>query len=401
MHFTLTNQRRLIGFAARSSPVGEERAPVVFREFVTSEDGERLIQRLEGLSDALLAKAPPGALPSESQIDHLIALLHTDGRIEVWVNEPGFRAKMKVKRDVVAGEHVLRDDIADIAAMEPLGVEFPPDAGYVVLFSVGWRKGLAFDFSPLIPPEQLPAGTPRSTGEVPRLLGGLFTYLLFRNRFILTEDEWGRFFAERWFPFAGLPAELIDGMTQHARDGWPIDRLLPKVLEAVRVALPKTKALVALAPLFERHRIVLGDALSAFERGEFQLAAAGIYPRVEGLLREHHATRGTGPANPGGHALAKSATDRPSAPSYSLLLPLRFERYLTEVFFEFEDFTDPTKVTRATRHAVAHGVASDNVINEKAAAIGVLLLQQLAYLLPGESADRGLAETPRSPEGEK
>jgi hypothetical protein len=388
MHFTLTNQPRLVGFAARSSPAGEEQAPVVFREFVTSEDGERLVQRLESLSNAFLAKAPPGARIQESLIDHLIALLHLDGRVEVWVNEPGFRAKVRVKRDVAAGEPVMRDDVANIAALEPLGFVFPPDAGYVVLFSVGWRKGLAFDFSPLIPAEQFPAGTTRSTEDVPRLLGGLFTYLLFRNRFILTEDDWARLFAERWFPFAGLPADLIDRMTQHARDGWPLDGLLPNVLEAVRAALPKTKALVASGPLFGRHRKVLGDALKAFERGEYQLSAAAIYPRVEGLLREHHALHGVGAAKP--HALVGTATDRPKDPPFSLLLPLRFQRYLTEVFFGFEDFSDPTKVTRATRHAVAHGVASDDVLDEKAAALGVLLLEQLAYLLPGDE----VAENP-------
>jgi hypothetical protein len=354
------------------------------------------VQRLTALSDALLSKAPAGARVSpESQIDHLIALFHPDGRNEVWINEPGFRAKMKVKRDVATGESVLRDDIADIAAMEPLGLVFPPDAGYVVLFSVGWRKGLAFDFSPLIPAEHFGPDASRSTGDVPTLLGGLYSYLLFRNRFILTDDEWGRFFAERWFPFAGLPAELIDRMTQHARDGWPLDRLLPSVLEAVRAALPKTKALVASGALFARHRKVLGDALNAFDRGEYQLAAAALYPRMEGLLREHHAIHGTGSPKP--DALAGTATVRASDAPFSLLLPLRFKRYLTHVFFGGEDFSDPTKVTLATRHAIAHGVASDDVLDAKAAAVGVLLLQQLAYLLPGER----LPEPPAPGEGEK
>jgi hypothetical protein len=318
----------------------------------------------------------------------MVVLVHLDGRVEIWINEPGLGAKMMVKRDVAAGEPVMHDDIADIAALEPIGLVFPPDAGYVVLFSVGWRKGLAFDFGPLIPPEHFPADMARSIGDVPTLLAGLYTYLLFRNRFIMTEDEWGRFFRERWFPFAGLPSGLIDAMNQHAREGWPIDELLPKVLDAARGGLLQTKALVASGPLFERHRKVLGDALNAFERGEYPLACAGIYPRVEGILREHHAIRGAGAAKP--NALAGSATERPGTPSFSLLLPLRFKRYLTDVFFAFEDFADPTRVTRATRHAVAHGVASDDVLDAKAAVIGVLLLQQLAYLLPSERGDEHL-----------
>src|SRR4051812_46537475 len=141
--------------------------------------------------------------------------------------------------------------------------------------------------------------------------------------------------------------------------------------------------------LYSDVTVKLGDALNAFDRGEYPLAATAIYPRVEGLLREHHAIRGNGAPKP--DALAGSATERPGTPAFSLLLPLRFRRYLTDVFFAFEDFSDPTKVTRATRHAVAHGVASDDVLDAKAAAIGVLMLQQLAYLLPGEKGDEGLA----------
>lgn len=391
MHFTLTDQPRLVGFALRSSRGSEGGAPVVFREFVTSEDGERLVQRLEQISQVVLSNAPPSARVAESQIDHLVALFHLGGRVEVWINEPGFRAKAKVKRDVSAGEAVMRDDIADVAQLEPMGITFPRDAGYVVLFSVGWRKGLAFDFAPLIPAEQFAPGGPPTLGDVPTLLGGLYTYLLFRNRFIMTEDEWARFFTERWFPFVGLPAALIDEMTQRARDGWPLDEMLPKVVEAVRAGLPGLRALIAAAPLFERHRRILGDALNAFNRREYQLAAAAIYPLVEGVLREHHAIQGKGAPKP--EALATTATTQASIPAHSLLLPFRFKSYLTDVFFGFEDFSDPTKVTRATRHAVSHGVASDELLDEKAATLGVLLLQQLAFLLPGSGS------LPARPEG--
>jgi hypothetical protein len=175
-------------------------------------------------------------------------------------------------------------------------------------------------------------------------------------------------------------------MANHAREGWPIDDLLPKVVAAVKGDLPKTRALVASGPLFGRHRKVLLEALRAFEQGEYALAAAACYPRIEGILREHHAIRGTGKPKPA--ALAATATQKAGDPTLNLLLPLRFEQYLTDVFFGFEDFSDPTQVTRVTRHAVAHGVASDELLDEKAAVIGVLLVQQLAYLLPDEQESR-------------
>lgn len=42
-------------------------------------------------------------------------------------------------------ELVIMDDIVDITSAE-LGVEVPPDAGVVIVFSWGWRKGLFYDF---------------------------------------------------------------------------------------------------------------------------------------------------------------------------------------------------------------------------------------------------------------
>jgi hypothetical protein len=385
VRFAFQSQHLMIGFAARASRGGEERAPVVFREFLTSDDGDRLMGRLTEIWSALTPFAPSGSpIPLESQVDHIVAVMHPDRRVEVWINEVAFAIKAKCKRDVAAGEGVLRDDIVDVAEMVPVGVQIPTGCGFAIMFSVGWRKGLVYDFGPLLPRDQMPAELREALSgkdpvAVPRLLGGLYSYLQFRSRFVLTEEDWRRLLDERWFAFSGLPAGLLDEMIQHVRAGWRLDDLLPKISSAVRGNLPRTRAMVAGVRVFARHRRLIGDALSSFERGEHQLAAAALYPVVEGLLREHHAVYGAGKAKP--EALAESATQDALGSQFSLLLPLRFKEYLTKVFFGPEDFSDPAQVTRATRHAVAHGVASDDVLAEKAAIIGVLLIEQLAYLL--------------------
>lgn len=385
MRFSFRNELPLAGFAARSARKGDMKAPVVFRQMLTTEDGELLASRLMEISKAILAKAPPGVqVPKESQIDNMIALVHRDGGVNAWVNDVNFHAKAKVKRSVAAGEPVMADDLVDIAEMVPEGISFPDDAGYIVLISVGWRKGLVFDFSPVMPPEHLPREVlAQRPMPVTKMLAGMYTYLQYRNRFIMTEEDWNRFFASRWFPFTALPGEVVDEMVNHAREGWDIDDVLPRVLQAVKAQLPDLRKLVASSPMFQRHRKILSEALDAFERGEHALAVAAMYPRIEGILRERYALRE--PRKPNQADLASTPAIHTDAhPTFSLLLPARFSGYLSDFFFGYEDFTDPTKVTRVTRHAVSHGVASDQLLDAKAAAIGVLVIQQLAYLIPSE-----------------
>jgi hypothetical protein len=63
----------------------------------------------------------------------------------------------------------------------------------------------------------------------------------------------------------------------------------------------------------------------------------------------------------GGRAIRSISFD------YSLTGYAWFRTYLTDTVFCFESFADPDKVSRVTRHTVAHGVANDALLNEKAA----------------------------------
>ena len=62
-------------------------------------------------------------------------------------------------------------------------------------------------------------------------------------------------------------------------------------------------------------------------------------------------------------------------------MPHRLGEYLEHVFFAPEDFVDPARVQNVTRHAVAHGVARDALLDEKASTLAILLIEQLGYLM--------------------
>jgi hypothetical protein len=372
LHFSFKPEHLVIGFARESVRPGQP-VPVITKEFLVSEDGERLVTRLNEVSKLVLARASPTAPVHESQVDHLIAVFRRDRSVDVWINEVAFMGKVRAKQSFKVGDEVYSDQIADIAEMVPQGISFPDDCGYLIIFSVGWRKALLYDFTTLNP--EAPA-IPRN---VPRMLGAAWAYLMYRSRFAVTEDEWKRILAEKWFPFVGLPSGLIDEMIAHARAAWPIDGLLPKIIEAVKKDVERLRAFVESGNVFARHRGIVLPALSAYERGDHPLVVSALFPRIEGILREYHALAGSGSPKPA--TLAGDAARSGDRHEFSLLLPLKFEEYLKTVFFASEDFSDPTKVVHVTRHAVAHGVAEDKLLDEKAATLGVLILQQIGYLL--------------------
>ncbi len=262
-----------LGFSEHAGRDGEK-VLVTVSGSLTSDDGERLLDRLGSVSDLLLSKAPPSlGRIVEAQIEHLVALLHRDGLVEVWINEPAVLLKAKAKRNVAAGDPILVEDFAGIAEMKFAGIEIPDDVGFIVILSVGWRKALAFDFTPL---HQAAAATPRNLTHA---LAGLYSYLLFRNRFLLTTEDWDRLLAQGWFPFNALPFDLVEAMIHQLRAGWQVDELLPKFTASVRSRLPVLRGTIETSPLFERHRRLLLDALEAFEAGKYALAVNGIYPR--------------------------------------------------------------------------------------------------------------------------
>ena len=68
---------------------------------------------------------------------------------------------------------VNKDDVADVERLD-IGLTIPADAGFIFLFSVGWRKGLFYDYGPLLKPHaQL------RPYDVPSVLGQAYCHVLF------------------------------------------------------------------------------------------------------------------------------------------------------------------------------------------------------------------------------
>ena len=80
MHYKLEQQAILAGFSGGHARPGEK-VPIVTQEFLSSEDGETLISRLRGISEAILSKSPNRI--KESEVDHMVIIMDRNGNLDV------------------------------------------------------------------------------------------------------------------------------------------------------------------------------------------------------------------------------------------------------------------------------------------------------------------------------
>lgn len=371
MPITVTLDGLLVGILASPGRRGET-VNVIAQEFLSSEDGDRLIERLEEVSRVLLNKIPADHRPQPSQIDHLLAVINKDKTATFYINELQFKAQVSTKRRIEAGQPVYVDDIADIRAVEFSGVEISNDTGIFFIFSFGWRKGLFYDLTPF---------RPDSDGlrdyNINSLLGQFYAYLMLQDRIKISEAIWGKMFAQEWFPFISLSSPLIDEMKKHAEAGGEIDDLLPKITEEVKKSLHTWLEKWSERSLYKEHIALLRTAAERFLESDHHSAISVLYPRIEGILRDYHRSQGSRGSQKQDQLVETAVQAGRSADRQKLpLLPEKFQRYLSEVYFRKFGSNKPESVSRNT---VSHGTAPVESFSEKGSVIGFLILDQLLY----------------------
>ena len=95
----------------------------------------------------MLLQGSPDAV-KQSQVDNMLAIIQGNGDVIVYLNELVLRVVARSTGPIEEGANIDEDDVADIESLE-LGVDIPDNAGLLFLFSVGWRKGLFFDYGPI------------------------------------------------------------------------------------------------------------------------------------------------------------------------------------------------------------------------------------------------------------
>jgi hypothetical protein len=379
MKFDIQLDKLSAGYCMASCKPGEY-LWIVQKEFISSEDGDLLISRLEGFPSILLNKIMEQhkTIITQSSIDNMLAILRQDKTATIYINAP-MKALMQVKKPVDAGQGVYRNDIADVRKLVFQDIEISDGVGVMVLFSVGWRKGLFYDLVSLSDKNL------KRDYDLSQLLGGYYAYLLFQERFKISNTEWESLLRNGWFPFITLNNDLINSIINHNREGWNIDDLLPKIQEDVLKRLPDGLKSWANIKAFEPHMEFISKAAEHYQKNDTISCISVLFPRIEGIMREFQSIRGQ-PEKANQKDLASTVLSpdvNPKDHQFSPLLPLRFHQYLTKVYFA--NF-DPTRKDNAlSRHTVGHGVATKDNFNLKGSTLGFLILDQLSYYFCGIS----------------
>jgi len=358
------------GYADSAAKPGEK-VKVRLTDFVSTEDGDELITKLEGFPQQILSmlSVPSPVLPS--MVHSLLAIIRADKTATVYLNEAQTIGEMRVKGGVKKGELLTTNRVLDLGRIKFKDITVPPEAGIAYVFSVGWRKGFFYDLAPLH------AEHDARPYDIEEAIGSLFAYLLFQERFKIDDPTWKIFFDQKWFPFVHLDNDLICEMIAHAKQGWHIDGLLPKIVNNVKRLLRDDPIDQKHIPAFVDHADILRTGVERYLADDHVSATSIMYPRIEGTLRSFLRVSSATATAPTAQTLSKVAVEhhQTSRISNSLLLSTKFQRYLNDVYFaHFAPGSSPD----VGRHSVAHGEARAADFTVKAATIPFLLLYQLS-----------------------
>jgi len=367
MQYTVQLEQVPAGYVAQPALPGQP-SLIQTSGFYSSEDGEALVRLLEGFPQEILSAMPQGKRLLPSQVDHLLAFISKNKKATVFVNHLSITASIQARGPLAAGDPVMTNHIMDILGID-LGIQVPPDCGLAFVFSVGWRRGFLFDFTPL-----QPDGDARTYG-LSRALASCYARVTFQQRFSLSDLEWDRLMGQQWFLFVGLSEGLLRDIISHVRENWDVDRLLPRMSEEAQVLASSLVERCDQLDAFVPHSRVLALAFKHFKQGDYVSAAHLLYPRLEGVLRSHYsaAVRSEKP-NQASLIDAAVKTVTVSRHPETLFLPSRFQEYLRRVMFADFDWRAPEGISR---HTVGHGVVDPDRCDEKAVVIAFLALHQL------------------------
>lgn len=365
------------GYSVSATKKGET-ASVITREFTSSEDGDLFISRLDGIPSHLInlaSKSIPNLHISFSTIDHLLAVINKDKTTKVYINEIPMISIVSLKKaGSEAGEVIYHDDIAEILRVKLGELEISEGAGIVFVFSEGWRKGLFFDFNPLVKEDFTSRGY-----DLEVVLAQYHSYLLFQDLFKISEKAWKNIINQKWFPFISLKKATIEKIVFYASEGLNIDTITEIISKDLISLLPLAIKRWESNAFFNEHFPFFKLAVERYLEKDYVSSASILFPRIEGLLRTKHlvvnSSEKTIQKNLVNSLVNSLAEDRKA---YNFLLPLKFQQYLNEVFFA--DF-DTSLAVEISRNSVSHGVAPFDEFNLKSATIALLIVDQLYFYL--------------------
>jgi hypothetical protein len=369
-----------IGFALEPA-IGGMTVHVCTRGFFTPMDGIALYNALSSVSSQYLSKWLRSVRVDESIISNCLIQIK-NGKARVYINIP-LIAIMASRRDedILKGEMVVNNDIADIRELKFQGVEFESGCGSLFIFSIGWRKFLYFDMTPLLPKEQMQEGCGvESQFSIEQIAPLIYSMALFPEAFYTEPSIMEKAWKLGWFPYIRILGDKFNTILHALTNNFSPESCEIQIVNSfdertirrmVDSWMKKT--------IFKQNEIILRTGVEHYLKGEYIAALHILYPRIEGLMQLIYLKVGAGRAKQEKLVDSLIEVAKEKTPRSCLFFMDKFGTFLKN--FYFADFNIQAENIEISRNSISHGVVDENELKKARALQAILILDQMYFYL--------------------
>ena len=358
------------GIAAEHFEAGDV-ANIIVSSFISDENGMFFYKFLDNFSSQFLGPFTQSGR-SLSQIDHCLVLINKNKHAKVYVNELQIGLNLIIKREAKAGEGINKLDVAGLIEVFFNQITLPQDNGIIFYFSVGWKRGLFFDFRPLHEPDA-------ALGEIGNKLARYFEYLLFQEIYTVEPSVWDELYKLGWFPFISILDGNFENLLLRVADKQPIDSTEQMIINSfdgdkISQLLEKFRK----KQFLNHHIDIIAVGIERYQEGDYVSSINNIWPRVEGILTLTYTKHNK---NSNQYKLLENMSQAVANEliSPTIFLPYQFKEYLQRYYFK--NYSLRKQQFDLSRHSIGHGTSKSGEYSQKRALLGILMIDQLSYYL--------------------
>ncbi len=314
-----------------------------------------------------------------SSITNCLVLIMPDKTI-VYINIP-MVAEIISLATRKAGAPVYRDDIADIASIELLGVDIPPNTAYIFYHHFLQKRTILFDFFPNLNDQ---SGVELPRDHIVDLKGSIKNQIvqdLFPALFKASLEGARSVALEKgWFPFARLRGSKLTRLCELISNNEYDEKTENDFINTFKEEdLNQMVESWVQKPRFKRYERSLREGVDNYINGRYISAISIFYPRIEGFFQqlgiEKTGTMDTEYGRLTGYFIQES---RIKHPVLSVDLRREFVNYLKNTFFnKISEESIRNGSVRSGRIGFAHGILDDNEMTKLRAIQAILILDEL------------------------
>ena len=348
---------------------------------------------------------------SISSINNFLILIHKDLSADIYLNDYPIEIKCRSKRDILEGELISNNSIADIVELRFPGIDVKESDKVICCLKVGWKFGLYFNFirNPNLVEKEIGSLEfeeveleVSNLAQMQTQLGQLYRYLAFQYVYQSLESEplFSEIISDGWFPFVEiLGDEYKELFETYQNDKFTYENGVRELLDSFNEN--RVKSITDKwweNYFFQEKRELLQPGIDAFLRGtqsDYISCVKNLYPEIEGILRSMYRADYA----EGAYRIEKVLAHLLEVGRFnvedenSLLLPNEFLQYLKNSFFK--DFDPANETEDLSRHSVSHGAALETGYTAERALQALLTLDQIYFYLstPPNENEKNNSET--------